>query len=158
MKIVNDIIAIWRYKEIVEALIQFVKAVVESETKLGVFNSSQTLNASVTKKIIDNIASILPSLTMNGAEASLSTDIHLYCKWIIDLSTSIVNIVNNSDIRDSIYQIMVNCLRGNTPSMIVLPCLVQFSLIEGDECIEKINNLLTDLLMKTNIPNVLIIL
>ena len=62
-------------------------------------------------------------------------------------STSIINIVNNSDIRDSIYQIMVNCLRGNTPSMIVLPCLVQFSLIEGDECIEKINNLLTDLLM-----------
>ena len=53
MKIIYDILAIWRYKEIIEALIQFIKAVVECETKRGVFNSSQTLNTSVTKKIID---------------------------------------------------------------------------------------------------------
>ena len=58
MKIIYDILAIWRYKEIIEALIQFIKTVVECETKRGVFNSSQTLNTSVTKKIIDDISLI----------------------------------------------------------------------------------------------------
>ena len=158
MKTIYDILAIWRYKEIIEALIQFIKAVVECETKRGVFNSSQTLNTSVTKKIIDDISLILPTLTINGTEASVATDIHLYCKWIIDLSTSIVNIVNNSVIREKIYQIMVNCLDGNTPSMIVLPCLVQLSLIEGDKYIDEINSLLTSLLMKFDLLNVLIVL
>lgn len=158
MKIIYDILAIWRYKEIIEALIQFIKAVVECETKRGVFNSSQTLNTSVTKKIIDDISLILPTLTINGTESSVATDIRLYCKWIIDLSTSIVNIVNNSVIREKIYQIMVNCLDGNTPSMIVLPCLVQLSLIEGDKYIDKINSRLTSLLMKFDLPNVLIVL
>ena len=155
MILVLSSLAIWRYKEIIEALIQFVKAVAESETTRGVFNTRESLNGSVTKQIVNYIASILPALTMAVTEASLAADTRLYCKWIIDLSTSIVNIVDNWEIRDNVYQIMVNGLGGEYPSMIVLPCIVKLSLIEGDDRVKEVNSLLTSLLMNYRLANVI---
>lgn len=151
----NHQLAIWRYEEIVQAVIQFVKAVAETESKT-VFNSA--LDTSITKRILNSISSFIPSLTTINSKVSITSEVQAFCKMIIDICIGIVNVVDHPDIRAMAYQIMVSGLGSEYPPMIVLPCIVDLSIIEGNDRVKEVHRVLTGLLMNYKLANVRVLL
>lgn len=150
--IAKSTIAIWRYDEIRKAFIEFIKAVAQTEAKKEILSSSSSFENSTTKMVLNAVTVAMPSLSV--ATLNSPTEIKLYCRMIVELCTSIANVVDNKDIRGITYQIMVSGLGSESPPVVVLPCIVNLSIIEGDERVKEVNRLLTGLLMNYKLVNV----
>ena len=144
-------IAVWKHAEIVQALTLFVNAVVKTEATNESFTSSTSIENSGTKQILNSVALGMTSLS---EASSSSPDIKLFASMIIELCTSMASVVESSEIRAIIYQIIMTGLASDSPSMLVLPCIVKLSLIEGEDRVKEVNRLLTGLLMNYKLANV----
>lgn len=115
---------------------------------------------SLTHALINKIGSFLRNLEgqpATGAEVpglDTSSDIKQYETAVLSLCSELVHNVNNEEVRNGIYQILVEGLGGKTPMLAVLPCLVDLALEDGKERQNDVNNILTGLLMKFDIHNV----
>lgn len=147
--------AVWKYEEIVQALTLFIDTIVKVEATNQIFVSSSSIENSNTKRILNAVASVIPILAATNSDSS---EVKLIAKMVIELCTSIANVVDSSEVRAIIYQIIVIGLASERPSMIVLPCLVSLSLIEGDDRVKEVNRVLTGLLMNFKLTNVHILL
>lgn len=123
-------------------------------------DAHQAYKMSLTHALINKIGSFLrnlegqPAASGDLAGLDASSDIKEYETAVLSLCSELVHSVNFEEVRNGIYQILVEGLGGKKPMLAVLPCLVDLALEDGKERQNDVNNILTGLLMKIDIHNV----
>ena len=107
--------------------------------------------SSYTKQILDFIA---PTIQLLSTSTESHAEIKSYSQFLVVVCTGLSTVVDNADIRDHLYHILMNGLGSESPALMILPCLIDLSIIDGEERMKEVNRLLTGLFMNFKLVNV----
>ena len=128
-----------------------INEIVKMEMNASFLSSVNNQENNYTKQILDFIA---PNIQLLSTSTESSSEIKLYSQFLVVVCTGISTVVDNADIRDHLYQILVNGLGSESPALMILPCLIDLSIIDGEERTKEVNRLLTGLFMNIKLLNV----
>ena len=89
-----------------------------------------------------------------AASQEHASEVGQYTHLILSLIERIMDSVDNKEIHVNTLQILTSALGGDTPCVVVLPCLVKIAIADGEERQREVNQLLTGLLMNFKLENV----
>ena len=106
-----------------------------------------------TQLILSEIERAIPVLVAAASQEHTS-EVGQYTHLILSLIERIMDSVDNKEIHVNTLQILTSALGGDTPCVVVLPCLVKIAIADGEERQREVNQLLTGLLMNFKLENV----
>ena len=118
--------------------------------------ASLTLDPSTettTQLILSEIERAIPVLVAAASQEHTS-EVGQYTHLILSLIERIMDSVDNKEIHVNTLQILTSALGGDTPCVVVRPCLVKIAIADGEERQREVNQLLTGLLMNFKLENV----
>lgn len=152
-------VAIWKYPKLFDAFITLIVTIAQTEVAKNLFDVHSQYQSTSTQAVLNKIGSQLRFLSEHSSDAGTavgddSSEVVEYEKAVLTLCSQLIHCVDHPEVHNGIYQIVVSGLADKTPSLVVLPCLVDIALVDGVERQNDVNGILTGLLMNVDLHNV----
>lgn len=124
----------------------------------NLFDVHSQYQSTSTQAVLNKIGSQLRFLSEHSSDAGTAvgddySEVVEYEKAVLTLCSQLIHCVDHPEVHNGIYQIVVSGLADKTPSLVVLPCLVDIALVDGVERQNDVNGILTGLLMNVDLHN-----
>ena len=152
-------VAIWKYSKLFDAFTTLIVTIAQTEVAKNLFDVHSQYQSTSTQAVLNKIGSQLRFLSEHSSDAGVAvedgcSEVVEYEKAVLALCSQLIHCVDHPEVHSGIYQIVVSGLADKTPSLVVLPCLVDIALVDGVERQNDVNGILTGLLMNVDLRNV----